>query len=222
MRARILSQNLDKLTARVRTIRTAVVILLLAGPPRLLFAGQAGVGQPESDSGMGLAKGRVEVGGIIGQTVPITLFRAHKDRHTTMGSLQVGRVMTGRLGRGPLAGSFELLLEVTPLMVVRQPERTPGLAVSPLHLRWNFAPARSLRAFGEVSGGLLYTSRPVPARTTSFNFIDQAGFGLRFEHRARRAFLLGYRFQHISNGGRVRPNPGANFNLLYAGVAFLR
>ncbi|MSO55556.1 MAG: acyloxyacyl hydrolase [Acidobacteria bacterium] len=132
--------------------------------------------------------------------------------------------MTRHLGRGPLAGRFELLLEATPLMVVRQPERAFGVAVSLLHLRWNFAPvtSRRLRVFAEASGGLLYTSRPVPVRTTRFNFIDQAGFGLRFENRARRAFLIGYRFQHISNGGRVRPNPGANFNFLYAGVTFLR
>lgn len=206
------------------TIRMGVVICLLGGSPSLLFAGQAGAGQPESDPGIGLARGTVEAGAIIGQTLPITLFRAHKDRHITIGALQVGRVMTRHLGRGPLAGRFELLLEATPLMVVRQPERAFGVAVSLLHLRWNFAPvtSRRLRVFAEASGGLLYTSRPVPVRTTRFNFIDQAGFGLRFENRARRAFLIGYRFQHISNGGRVRPNPGANFNFLYAGVTFLR
>jgi hypothetical protein len=52
--------------------------------------------------------------------------------------------------------------------------------------------------------------------------MDQAGFGIRFEENRRRAWLVGYRFQHISNAGRVKPNPGANFNFVYLGVSFLR
>jgi hypothetical protein len=206
------------------TFRAAIVIVCLAGCPHLVFAGQAGVGQPDSDPNSGLAKGSVEAAGILGQTLPITLFRAHTDRHITMGSVQVGRVMTGRIGPGPLAGRFELLLEATPLMVVRQSEAIFGLAISPLHLRWNFAPvgSRPLGVFAEINGGLLHTSRPVPVGTTTFNFIEQAGFGLRLESGARQAVLIGYRFQHISNDGRANTNPGANFNFFYAGVAFLR
>ena len=62
----------------------------------------------------------------------------------------------------------------------------------------------------------------MPVRTTTFNFMDQAGFGIRLEESHGRAWLVGYRFQHISNGGRVKPNPGANFNFLYLGISFLR
>jgi hypothetical protein len=158
----------------------------------------------------------------VGTTLPITLFRAHKDRRLTMGAFQIGRVMTHQRGAGPLAGSFELLLEITPVIVVSQAQQAFGLAASPLHMRWNFAPVRGLlRVFAEASGGILYTNHPVPTRTTAFNFIDQAGFGLRVGRGTRHAWLLGYRFQHISNGGRVRPNPGANFNFVYAGLSFL-
>jgi lipid A 3-O-deacylase len=92
-------------------------------------------------------------------------------------------------------------------------------------MRWNFAPIGTyrVRPFAEASGGIIYTSEPVPARaTTSLNFIDQAGFGLRFGGRDKWAWLAGYRFQHVSNAGRVEPNPGANFNFAYAGVTFER
>src|SRR5215213_1433477 len=167
-----------------------------------------------------LDKATVEITAVVGTTLPMTLFRAHKDRRLTMGTLQVGRIMTRRRGQGPLAGNFELLLEVAPAIVLRQPQHTFGVAVSPLHMRWNISPStpRPVGAFAEASGGILLTSEAVPLRTTRFNFIDQAGFGLRVGRHPRRAWVVGYRFQHISNGGRVKPNPGANFNFVYAGL----
>jgi hypothetical protein len=167
-------------------------------------------------------KGGVEVGGIFGTSLPVTWLRAHADRRLTMGSLDVGRMMTNTLGRGPLAGRFELLLEITPLTILQQSSRLFGLAASPLHMRWNFAPEHRFGAYAEASGGVLITSQPFPPRTTTFNFLDQAGFGLRVGTGARLSWLGGYRFQHISNAGRVKPNPGANFNFAYVGVSFHR
>jgi hypothetical protein len=171
-----------------------------------------------------LPKGGVETGGIVGASVPVTWLRAHKDRRLAMGAVQIGRFMTNPRGFLPLRGSFEFVLEVTPLMVLHQPKQTFGIAASPLHMRWNFAPGGGgpVRVFAEASGGVVYTRDAVPARTTTFNFIDQAGFGLRIGRQRRPAWLLGYRFQHISNAGRVKPNPGVNFNLAYVGVSFLR
>jgi hypothetical protein len=46
--------------------------------------------------------------------------------------------------------------------------------------------------------------------STSFQFGDHIGLGYRFG--AKGAFDLGYRFQHYSNAGIKRPNPGINFN----------
>jgi hypothetical protein len=200
---------------------TSLATILLGGSLELAAQSGGGAG---AEGGMRLQKGSVEVGLIVGTTLPISLFRARKDRHLTMGSLDVGRVMTQQRGRGPLAGNFEFLLEVSPLMVIHQPQHVFGLTASPLHMRWNFAPwrARRLQAFAELSGGILYTNHAVPVRTTDFNFIDQAGFGVRFATGQKRAWLAGYRLQHVSNGGRVSPNPGANFNFLYVGVTSLR
>lgn len=169
-------------------------------------------------------KGTVEVGGIVGTTLPVTWLRAHADRRITMASLDVGRVITNRRGPGLLAGRFEFLLEITPLISVYQPSRTVGLAASPLHMRWTFIPISKprLRPFAEASGGVIHTNQAVPVRATTFNFIDQAGFGLRIESGATWSWLAGYRFQHISNAGLSKPNPGANFNFVYMGVSFHR
>jgi hypothetical protein len=166
-------------------------------------------------------KGSIERSVIAGTSLPITLFRAHRDRRLTMGAFQLGRVMTGERR----AGNFELLLEISPFMWVHQPQNAFGLTASPLHMRWNFGRMWSppVRVFAEASGAVVYTNVPVPVRaTTTFNFIDQAGFGLRLGRNPRRTWLLGYRFQHISNAGRAKPNPGVNFNFVYGGVSFLR
>jgi hypothetical protein len=162
----------------------------------------------------------VEISVIGGTSLPVSWFEANSEHQLSMVSLQIGRVMAG----GPGRGSLELLFDVTPFVPVRQPEPVRGWSISPLFVRWNFPPmgSKGPRIFAEVTGSLLFTTDPVPARTTTFNFRDEAGFGIRFAENHRRAWLLGYRFQHISNAGRVKPNPGANFNFVYLGLSFLR
>ena len=215
--ARILS---DKLVSRVVILRVFLLFLLVVFA-RPVFAGQpAGGGSSPAETRMRFQKGTIEISAIGGVTLPISLFRAKSDHQLAMASLAIGRVMAGAPGKG----SFELLVDVTPFFQVRQPDLVRGWSVAPLFLRWNF-PAfgdSAVRIFGEVSGSLLFTEAPVPVRTTTFNFMDQAGFGIRLEESRGRAWLVGYRFQHISNAGRVKPNPGANFNLVYLGLSFLR
>lgn len=47
---------------------------------------------------------------------------------------------------------------------------------------------------------------------SSFQFGDHVGVGIRFG--SKHQFDLGYRFQHLSNGGIQQPNQGINFNQL--------
>jgi hypothetical protein len=198
-----------------------VVLSVLLGPAPV--SAQSG-GSAAPPGAIALEKGGSEVGAIVGSTLPVSWLRAHADRHITMASLDIGRVVTHQRGPGPLAGSFEFLLEITPVVALRLPSHVYGLSVSPLHMRWNFRPLAGSRlgVFAEASGGVIYTNQAVPARTSSFNFIDQAGFGVRIAAGMRRELLAGYRFQHISNAGLADSNPGANFNFVYLGLTFLR
>lgn len=216
MGARILS---DKLLARVLIVRLILPFLLVASIIQPILADQGASPQPVPEPRMPFEKGTIEISVLGGVSLPVSLFRAKSDHQLAMASVAIGRVMAGGSGRG----SLELLLDVTPFFQVRQPDVVRGWSVAPLFVRWNF-PAigdGAARVFGEVSGSLLFTSAPVPVRTTTFNFMDQAGFGVRFEESRTRAWLVGYRFQHISNAGRVKPNPGANFNFVYLGLSFL-
>ena len=185
-------------------------------------SGSASGGQSPatSDPPMPFEKGAVEISVLGGTSLPISLFRADADHSLTMASLQIGRVMAG----GSNGNNLQLVLDGTPFFRVRQPDPVRGWSLSPVFIRWNFPPAgeRGARIFAEISGGLLFTAQPVPVRTTTFNFVDQAGFGVRIEENAGRAWLFGYRFQHISNAGRVKPNPGANYNFVYGGLSFIR
>lgn len=197
--------------------RLFLALFLLCLAPRFAFSGQ---GEPRLDAPMPFERGTVEISLVGGTSLPVTVFRADPDDKLTQVSLQIGRVMSGRQN----GNNLQLIVDAAPFIQVRQPGAVRGWAVSPLFVRWNFPPAGKggPRIFGEFSGGLLFTAEPVPARTTTFNFLDQAGFGVRIGENAGRAWLVGYRFQHISNGGRVKPNPGVNFNFVYLGVSFVR
>ena len=48
--------------------------------------------------------------------------------------------------------------------------------------------------------------------STTFNFVDHLGFGLRFG--ASRENEISLRVQHFSNAGIKKPNPGQDFAVL--------
>jgi hypothetical protein len=202
------------------SILRVLLLVLIGAHAHPVFADQTGgVATTALEPPMPFERGTIEISLIGGVSLPISLFQAKSDHQLAVGSLAIGRVMAGAPGKG----SLQLLVDVTPFFQVRQPDLVRGWSVAPLFVRWNFPPiGDGVRIFGEVSGSLLFTTAPVPAGTTTFNFLDQAGLGIRFEESRSRAWLVGYRFQHISNAGRVKPNPGANFNLVYLGVSFLR
>jgi len=54
--------------------------------------------------------------------------------------------------------------------------------------------------------------------STAFQFGEYLGAGVAFGKDMR--FAVGYRFQHISNGGIKQPNPGTTFNTVYVRYRF--
>ncbi|MCX7192196.1 MAG: acyloxyacyl hydrolase [Proteobacteria bacterium] len=64
--------------------------------------------------------------------------------------------------------------------------------------------------FHLISPTFIYANRQFGS---AFQFGDHVGAGVRFgEHQQ---FDLGYRYQHISNGGLKKPNQGINLNELH-------
>jgi hypothetical protein len=99
-------------------------------------------------------------------------------------------------------------------------ERVRALAAS-LFLRRTFNRDSSrVHVYGELGTGPMYAEKAVPASTSRFNFVSQAGIGLVLMPQSRLPLIAGYRFQHVSNGGYAPRNPGLNFSSLILGVRF--
>jgi lipid A 3-O-deacylase len=75
----------------------------------------------------------------------------------------------------------------------------------------------SIRPFVEAGAGVrLLTHARISSNysyATAFQFTPTAGVGVQLG--SHQQYQVGYRFQHISNGGIKEPNPGINFHQLY-------
>jgi len=138
------------------------------------------------------------------------------ERYVTT-QLAWGRVLTEPRGPAWLRGRFEWSVEVVPVFAAWSAGKARGIGVSPLAWRWNLESRGRLAPFAEVGGGALWTSAPIPATTTGSNFTAHAGLGVRVFARAGHALVVGYRLHHISNGNRLRRNPGVNAHMFSVG-----
>lgn len=69
----------------------------------------------------------------------------------------------------------------------------------------------------EVSAGPRLLSHTEPAAghpmSSGFQFAESVGVGAAFGQHNQ--YQIGYRFEHVSNGGIKEPNPGYNFHQVY-------
>ena len=107
-----------------------------------------------------------------------------------------------------------------PVVVSTRPSRY-GFGAAPLGAQMNFRPRKKYQPFIETSGGLLYLNKRTPNFTgTRFQFTADVGAGLGIRMKDKKAFTIGYKYYHISNGNRGIENPGFDNNLIYVGYTF--
>lgn len=152
----------------------------------------------------------------------VVVFHSAAGHRYALQTLSWGRILTTPRGIGGLRGRFEWAFEATPVYGQYQPSRAYGFGFTPLVWRWNFEPHGRYAPYAELAGGALWTSNPVPDHTTAANFTAHLGGGLRVFLRPQQALVLGYRFQHISNGNRLDRNPGVNAHAVQVGWTYLR
>jgi opacity protein-like surface antigen len=121
------------------------------------------------------------------------------------------------LGPRIVGGCFAWGLEAMPVFAQYEPANIYGIGVAPVVWRWNFRPRQKWSAFAELSMGGLWTTEPIPDETSRLNFSAHWGGGIRLWPRGANAVLLGYRFQHFSNGNQFGSNPGVNSHVFIAG-----
>lgn len=96
-------------------------------------------------------------------------------------------------------------------------ESVRGVAGSVL-VRHTWRPGARLRPYIEGATGPMVAQKRVPASTSRFNFMSQAGAGFLLNGDGRVPVFAGYRFLHISNGGYSPRNPGLNVSAAVIGV----
>jgi hypothetical protein len=101
-------------------------------------------------------------------------------------------------------------------------ENVRALSASLLLRRRFNSDSRHAQWYLEGGTGPMWAERRVPASTSRFNFITQAGAGVILWPKNRISVIAGYRFHHISNGGYSPRNPGLNVSALVMGLQLSR
>jgi hypothetical protein len=157
-----------------------------------------------------------------GGSLPIDYNDSSSERNIWIMALEVGRIMTRRVGPGPLAGQLQYVFQGQPT-IVRGPDHFGGMGFTPILLRWNFAGGKQIRPMFEAGAGLMYIYWPDPKpNQLALNFYEQVGFGARIGRPSKTGLVVGFKYQHISNGGRAKPATGTDAYILYGGVDFLQ
>ena len=98
-----------------------------------------------------------------------------------------------------------------------------GWGAAPIGLKFNFRRNRRVQPFGQATGGFLYFNEQVPiAGAARFNFTFDFSGGVQIVNSKRRAFTIGYKYQHISNGYRATFNPGVDVQMIFAGFSVFK
>lgn len=87
-------------------------------------------------------------------------------------------------------------------------------------LRYHFIGLGPVVPYLEVTAGAGGTNLDVHEIRSHFTFVLEGGAGLSYFVTPDVALNLGYRLQHISNGGLGHPNRGVNSNTGVLGVSF--
>ena len=104
-----------------------------------------------------------------------------------------------------------------------QRETAYGAGITPIGLQLDFANGSKVHPFAHINGGFLYFNKSMPIEDSGqFQFVGEAGGGVRIFTSERRAVNIGVKFHHISNGDRHGSNRGLNNFVIYAGFSIFK
>jgi Lipid A 3-O-deacylase (PagL) len=109
----------------------------------------------------------------------------------------------------------------TPITVKTETGRSPvfGAGIVPAGLQLYTRSTRPVRFFLGGSVGTLWFTRDTPVpHARRFNISADGSAGVEIHARDGGVFVVGYKFQHLSNAGTAALNPGVDTHLIYVGV----
>ena len=133
-------------------------------------------------------------------------------------NLYAGAEANKAIGLDKDYGTLHLGIQTTH-HIYTHPDQGQYNAISP-YFRYSY-PNANLQAYVEGGAGPGYLNMGTREQGNSgFNFIDQAGGGIRYTNE-RFSFNLGYRYSHISHAGtRDAPNRGLDGHSVIFGLSF--
>lgn len=156
----------------------------------------------------------------VGVAKSVNLFESTAGRAYAVQTIGWGRELTEPWGPGFLRGRFAWAIEAMPIFAQFEPSAMYGVGFAPVVWRWNFTPQPRWSAFAELSMGGLWTTEPIPDDSGTVNFTAHWGGGLRLRPRGPHAWVIGYRFQHFSNGNQIGSNDGVNSHVVLIGWSY--
>jgi lipid A 3-O-deacylase len=221
MRAVVISRAGETISIANQLRRVLIFTLLLAAPTiaHAQSSSAAPASQPAQDflslPSQAIHYGSWEIGGFVGGG----LGDGHDaDTDFMFGGIRAGRVLTDDHGPGALRGNFEMLGEIRPVYEVLTPANghVYGFHFMPIILRWNFKGWKRMSPYGQLAGGILFsTSRLPPGDTSSVNFTPQGAAGLNIFTKPGQAVAIEFVEFHHSNANLGNKNPGYNAGFLF-------
>lgn len=100
-------------------------------------------------------------------------------------------------------------------------DKTPayGTGAHPLGVKFYVANQPRARVFAGGSVGIMFFDREMPiVGSNRMNFAVEYGGGIEANALGHSVIVLGWKFQHMSNGYTSPVNPGLDVNMLYVGI----
>ena len=134
--------------------------------------------------------------------------------------VRYGVILTDAHGPGFLRGRLEYAVDAVPMNLISQPRGVVyGAGVNPFAFKWLFDRRGRVSPYFEFGGGVLFTTRDVPAGVSNINFASGTGIGVNVGH-GKVHWNLEARWLHISDAGLTNYNPGINIIQLRAGLGW--
>jgi hypothetical protein len=220
-----------------RFFRSFFLSLLVLVAAADVSAQSAGTGADDTPSqSEGIQKGWNEFGvwGGISFHSPTLIGKTSDARFGNIG-LRYGRVLAASE-----TVAFSWTIDAIPVAVLSNPRFTVvpsgsgfvltqsrksvyAWGAAPIGLKFNFRRNRRVQPYGHATGGFLYFNEEVPlAGAARFNFTYDFAGGVQIVNSDRKAFTVGYKYQHISNGYRATFNPGVDVQMIFVGFSVFR
>jgi hypothetical protein len=98
--------------------------------------------------------------------------------------------------------------------------------IAPFGWKFDFRPQSRLEPFAGLVGGMIGSVARIPTDVPGgalFNFTAEWQLGFeRFNASRNRAWIVGYKLEHISDAFRTSVNPGIDLNVVFVGYSFFR